>query len=134
MIPTPPLVLIIDDDPEIVGILAAALGGTNAVITAFDGLDGYALACRRRPAVILLDVMMPIVDGWTVLRKLRTNPATSHACVVVVTAAEPEVVRREGAKHQVFAVIHKPIDVPELRKIVAQAIHGTGPAEVVSKG
>lgn len=118
-----PLILIIDDDTDIIGILAAALGDAYAVIGAFDGLDGYALACQRRPAVILLDVTMPIVDGWTVLRKLRSNPAASHSCVVIVTAAEQEAVRREGEKHQVFEVIHKPVDVLELRKVLARAVH-----------
>lgn len=124
---TRPLILIIDDDPDIVGILAAALGDTYAVITAGDGLDGYALACQRRPAVILLDVLMPVVDGWTVLQKLRSNPAMSNCSVVVITAVEPEGVRRDGEKHQVFEVIHKPVNVPEVRRVLARAVHRTRP-------
>ena len=119
---TRPLILIIDDDPDIVGILAAALSDTYAVITALDGLDGYALACRRRPAVILLDVLMPIVDGWTVLRKLRSNPAVSDVCVVIVTAVELETVRREGEKYGVFEVIRKPVNVLDVQKILARVI------------
>ena len=71
--------------------------------------------------MILLDVFMPIVDGWTVLRKLRSNPATSHSRVVIVTAGEHEGVRREGEKHQVFEVIHKPASVLIVRQVLARA-------------
>ena len=125
-----PLVLIIDDDPHSVDILTATLTQTYEVIAASDGLDGYALACERRPTVIVLDVLMPLVDGWTVLRKLRFNPATANARVVIITAADQADVRREAEKLRVFEVIHKPASVSDVRKLVARAIAASRPSVV----
>jgi CheY-like chemotaxis protein len=113
-----PRVLIIDDDLDQLQIISAALEGEFEVLTASDGLDGYALACTALPSVIVLDVMMPVIDGWTVLRKLRTNPLTRETRIVIATALEPDAVAQESAKLNAAAVLRKPIDLDDLRSAV----------------
>ncbi len=113
-----PRVLIIDDDPDQRQILSVALEADQEVLTAADGLDGYSMACADRPSVIVLDVMMPLVDGWTVLRKLRANPRTKDTPIVIATALDAEAVTEEASRLRVSAVLRKPIDLQVLKATV----------------
>ena len=78
-------VLLIDDEPQFLTLMARALRQDYTVLTAEDGLEGYALLCQYKPDIVLLDVMMPMIDGWTVLRKIRSNQALKRVRVIVVT-------------------------------------------------
>ena len=115
-------VLIVDDDVDQLQILSATLEGKYEVWTASDGLDGYVIACREQPAVVVLDVMMPLVDGWTVLRKLRANPLTKDTRIVIATALDGETVALDAAKLSVSAVMRKPIDLQQLQASIARLI------------
>jgi CheY-like chemotaxis protein len=116
-----PRVLIIDDDADQLIILTAALAADYEVLTAADGLDGYGIACAECPSVIVLDVMMPVVDGWTVLRKLRSNARTKDARIVVVTAMDHDAVAAEAARYDVSAVFQKPVDLRQLKAALKRA-------------
>jgi len=120
MTPRPPKILIVDDDEDQLQILSAALEGAYEVVTASDGLDGYAIACRERPAVAVLDIMMPLVDGWTVMRKLRANPVTKDTRIVIATALDGESVAEEAAKLNVSLILRKPIDLNQLKTSIAR--------------
>ncbi|MDH4010061.1 MAG: response regulator, partial [Desulfobacterales bacterium] len=73
---TPPLILIVDDNPANVEIFQARLAANNyEIITASDGEEGLALAKDRLPDLILLDIMMPKMDGIEVCRHLRADSA-----------------------------------------------------------
>jgi CheY-like chemotaxis protein len=111
---TRPLILIIDDEASFVGGLDEALSPRYAVLTALDGLEGYALAREFQPHAIVLDVGMPIVDGWTVLQKLRSNPTLSKVPVIVVTGMEREAAERKAEQFQVFRVLRKPCDLADV--------------------
>jgi CheY-like chemotaxis protein len=113
-------VLIVDDDVDQLQILSAALEGKYEIWTASDGLEGYAIACREQPAVVVLDVMMPLVDGWTVLRKLRANPQTKDTRIVIATALDGDSVTIEASKLNVSRVLRKPIDLKELKDAIAR--------------
>jgi CheY-like chemotaxis protein len=115
-------VVIIDDDVDQLQILSAALEGACDVRTAADGLEGYALACSERPAVVVLDVRMPLVDGWTVLRKLRANPLIKDARIVITTAIDDESVMTEAAKLNVSLVLRKPVDLRQLKDAIARLL------------
>lgn len=83
-----PLVLIIDDEAdhaEIVATLLERRGYLTA--TAPDGASGVELATRLKPDVVLLDVRMPAVDGYTTAMRLRRNPATAKVPIVFLSAA-----------------------------------------------
>jgi CheY-like chemotaxis protein len=111
-------VLVVDDNPDELQMLQTALSGRFEVLVAVDGLDGYALACARQPAAIVLDIAMPLVDGWTVLRKLRTNPTTKDVPVVVLTAMEMDAVRRQALALGARAVLGKPASAADLAKVL----------------
>ena len=80
-------VLTIDDDPMALELASAVLEPAGyTVLTARNGSDGVALACSARPDVVLLDLVMPEVDGFMVVEQLRAHPATSAIPIVVLTS------------------------------------------------
>ncbi len=85
----PTVVLVIDDDPVDRRLMAAALEPAGyQVLTAAGGEEGLAAIRRERPAVVLLDLLMPGVDGFTVIEEVRADPAIADVPIVVLTAKE----------------------------------------------
>ncbi len=79
-----PTVLVIDDNEGLVDLLSDYLTGQACLVrSATSGQEGLWLARELLPAVVLLDVMMPEMDGWEILQRLRTNPQTANIPVVV---------------------------------------------------
>ena len=84
---TPPLILIVDDNPTNVDILQARLAANNyEIITAADGEEGLAKARETQPDLILLDIMMPKMDGLEVCRHLRADASLPFMPIILVTA------------------------------------------------
>jgi hypothetical protein len=82
-------VLVVDDDPNALDLLGRTLQGAGMrVVTAGDGAEGLRLARSLRPAAITLDVMMPGMDGWEVLRQLKADASTRDIPVVMVTMTD----------------------------------------------
>lgn len=115
-------VLMIDDEPQFLRLMERALREHFTVLTAEDALDGYALLCQHRPDIVLLDVMMPMLDGWTVLRKIRSNQAFSKVRVIVVTGLGPEAARHEAGLLGVTNILHKPLVPSQLVTAVREAL------------
>jgi CheY-like chemotaxis protein len=115
-------VLVIDDDAHARTFVRDLLHRSYGVQTASDGLDGYSEAVRLRPAAIVLDLAMPVVDGWTVLRKIRSNPAVASTPVVILSGAMDETQLHEFRPLRVSAVLQKPVGADELLDAVAKAI------------
>jgi len=83
----PPLILVVDDNPAALEILAARLSaGGYQVLTASDGEEGLTLARKVLPDLVLLDIMMPKLDGIEVCRRLKTDPALPFLPIIMVTA------------------------------------------------
>lgn len=105
-------VLIIDDEEDMRRILALALGkvGKMEIIPASGGLEGLRKAEQEKPDAILLDVMMPIMDGLITLTALRKNPATEKIPVIFLTAkalpSELERLKNLGA----HGILKKPFN------------------------
>jgi CheY-like chemotaxis protein len=118
-------VLVIEDNPDQLELIREQLGSRVRTIGARDGLDGYSLACSERPAAVVLDVAMPIVDGWTVLRKLRSNPITSTVPIIVVTGLEPDDIAPEARRLGVRFLLRKPYDVKDLHRAIDSALNST---------
>jgi CheY-like chemotaxis protein len=116
-----PTVLVIDDDPGFRQLMCDLLHRSYVVETAGDGLGGYSDTVRLRPAVVILDLRMPVVDGLTVLRKLRSNPVTASTPVVVLSGATEDVARHDYETLNVSAVLQKPATFDELRRAVARS-------------
>jgi CheY-like chemotaxis protein len=84
---SPAKVLVIDDDPLAIALVEAVLGPQGlTVLKATGGEDGIGLARQERPALVILDLMMPDVDGFTVVERLRADPLTAAIPIVILTA------------------------------------------------
>jgi DNA-binding response OmpR family regulator len=80
-------ILVVDDDPSVRRLLSVQLGlAGHEVHIAEDGAGALTEVGRQRPDVLLLDVMMPLVDGWQVLEALRAKPAYADLPVILLTA------------------------------------------------
>jgi two-component system cell cycle response regulator len=104
-------ILVVDDIEANVRLLEAKLSAEYyQVSVAYDGPTALALAADELPDVILLDVMMPGMDGFTVCRKLKEDPATRHIPVVLVTALDGRADRIQGLEAGAADFLTKPID------------------------
>lgn len=124
-----PKVLVVEDDPSVRGLLHTLLTAEGyEVAVASDGLAGLVKASSMRPAVILLDLMMPDLGGIRVLEELRGDPALADVPVVVVTGKIDAVpgLRDLLGDDNVFT---KPFAVAELLERVAQITGGPTASE-----
>ncbi len=108
-----PRILIIDDNRDHLEILRTTLSPGCDVVTVTAGLEGYTWACTHRPDAILLDIMMPVVNGYTVLRKLRANPVTQAIPIILVTALDPESVAAAAGDGRI-TILRKPCHAGEV--------------------
>jgi signal transduction histidine kinase/AraC-like DNA-binding protein len=111
----PALILVVEDNPELNAFLARELAHTYRVLTATDGLTGWQIAQAELPDVVLTDVMMPGIDGHELTHRLKTDPATDHIAVVMLTAKTSQPSRIEGLKLGADDYISKPFHVDELK-------------------
>ena len=108
-------VLVVDDEPMNLRILGEVLRNHCRVSVATCGPDALEIARAQQPELILLDVMMPDMDGFEVCRRLKADPATSGIPVVFITAtAQPEGLAR-GLALGAAGFIAKPIDPSEIQ-------------------
>jgi DNA-binding response OmpR family regulator len=80
-----PKVLVVDDQPNIVRLLEMTLQKEYEVFTALDGQQVLDLVAEHHPEVIVLDVLMPVLDGYRVLHRVKSNPETAGTCVIMLT-------------------------------------------------
>ena len=118
-------VLVVDDDETVRDLMARYLEREGFTVwTAADGIEGLALARERHPAAITLDVMMPGLDGWTVLAALKGDPELAHIPVVLVTIVDE---KQRGYALGVVEHLVKPVDrerlVGILRKLCDRPGH-----------
>lgn len=104
-------VLVVDDILANVRLLEAKLAAEYFdVVTAMNGADALEAAQRTRPDIVLLDVMMPGIDGIEVCRRLKSNPATQHIPVVMVTALDQPEDRVRGLEAGADDFLTKPVN------------------------
>ncbi len=108
----PHKILIIDDEDDIREVAALSLESVAGweVVTASSGAQGLARAVEHQPDAILLDVMMPGMDGPSTFRELRANPATAKIPVLLLTAKVQSSDQRRFADLGVESVLFKPFD------------------------
>lgn len=118
-----PLVLIVDDDPDGRELYAVALRDAGfRTEEASDGFEAVDKGYRQRPRVILMDLLMPRLDGWEVVGWLKKNPFTRDIPIVAVTGASDEF-RKRALDAGCHSVLPKPClaatVVEEVRRLVA---------------
>lgn len=120
-------VLIIDDEEdirEVAELTLQTMGGWE-VTTAASGIEGLTIARAQQPDAILLDMMMPDLDGIATLTLLRATPETQHIPVILITAKEKNVDRTRLAELGVTTIIGKPFDPMTLAEQVANNLGWT---------
>lgn len=108
-------VLVVDDTPENIDILVGILGGGYRVKVAIDGQKALALASKNPPDLILLDVMMPGMNGYEVCKRLKQDPLTCHIPVIFVTALVDVADETQGFELGAVDYITKPVSAPVVK-------------------
>jgi DNA-binding response OmpR family regulator/DNA-binding CsgD family transcriptional regulator len=118
-------VLVIDDEPDIRHLIRInlELDGYRVVLAA-DGAEGLEVVARRRPDVIVLDVMMPTIDGWEVLSRLKASNDLATVPVVMLTVRADTMDRLRGGIEGAIRYLTKPFSPPQLRDAVRDALSG----------
>lgn len=109
-----PTVLVIDDDDDIRKYLSEELKDNYKVITAVDGGEGWRMILKEKPDVVVTDVMMPVMDGIELCRKIRQNINVNAMPVIMLTAANTETYQLRGLDTGADAYVGKPFSMPLL--------------------
>jgi len=113
------VILAVDDDPDALDIVRTFLESRGyEVVTAIDGREALIKLEETRPALVLLDVMMPEIDGWEVARTIKNHAEFSHIRVVMLTARSDFTDKQEGLRAGADDYIVKPIRLDELAEKV----------------
>jgi two-component system alkaline phosphatase synthesis response regulator PhoP len=108
-------VMVVDDDPNALDIVRTFLESKGyTVATACDGNEALSMLEDVRPALVLLDVMMPGMDGWEVARIIKNHPSFGDTRVVMLTARSDFADKHEGLRAGADDYIVKPIQLREL--------------------
>src|SRR5262245_47847485 len=122
-------VLVIDDDVTARELISEHLRAEGfSVVTAAGGMEGLKLAKELRPTVITLDVMMPDLDGWSVLTALRQDPEVGDVPVVIITIVDEQ---RRGIALGAAGYLSKPIDRERLHQLVSRFRAAAPPTRVL---
>ncbi len=118
-------ILLIDDEENLVSVIKICLQklGGWTVLTALSGAEGLRQAEAFLPDAILLDVMMPDLDGLMVLRQLRVNPKTQIIPVILLTAKIQSAHQDEYAQLDIAGVLAKPFDPLKLAHHIAEILN-----------
>jgi putative two-component system response regulator len=102
----------VDDEPVNLGLLRQALKSQFALVFASSGVEALAAVKKHRPALILIDVQMPLMDGYEVCRQLKSNPESAQIPVIFVTNLADEIDEKAGFDAGGVDYIIKPISAP----------------------
>ena len=126
-------ILVIDDDNAINELIKINLElQGHEVIQAFNGIEGFAKAKQDEPALIILDVMMPEVDGFTVAQRIRQCPEIAETPIIMLTALSQLNDKVNGFNLGVDDYLTKPFEIDELIVRVRALLKRTKHSEILS--
>jgi len=118
-------ILIVDDSPsQLMGIRRIVEKLGHDALTAEDGAAGVEAAKREIPDLILMDVVMPNLNGFQATRSITREPTTKHIPVILVTTKDQDTDRVWGMRQGAKAYITKPFSESELSELIAQYLGG----------
>jgi len=119
-----PRILVVEDDPDLRTILKLQLVSQDFVVSeATNGAEGYAAIQAQIPDCVILDLMMPVMDGFGFLKRVRSTIAMTDVPIIILTASEDERNKVRGFQYQADAYMNKPYDLEaltgEVRRLLA---------------
>ncbi len=117
-------VLVVDDNPELLNLIAESLAmlGNYTVVTADNGIDGLEKCFAIHPHCMVIDVKMPGLDGYQLVRAIRGDPATAEMPLVILTAMAQDKDRFAGLAAGVDYYLLKPIKPLDLVAVIHRAV------------
>ena len=116
-------ILVVDDEAEILDLLAEELTEFGFdVISANNGATALVLVYSEKPDVVLLDLMLPIVNGYSVLSEIRENPSTKNLPVIILTAVASKDVAQEVIRLGANNYMTKPWKLGEMLDVIWEAL------------
>lgn len=119
---TQPRILVIDDNEEILWTLKDIFSKDYAVSTAGDGNEGFEQLINNMPDLVITDIMMPNLDGISLIKRIKLNPNTMHIPLVIISAKSAIDDRIQGIGSGADAYVSKPFDTQYLKTVVGQLI------------
>src|ERR1700761_6209168 len=120
---TRPRILFVEDDATLRNYLATELSDEYVVATAGNGIEALQAVMRRKPDLIVTDIVMPGMDGLELLKTLRGEPGTQGLPVLLISGRAEEAQRIEGFREGADGYLAKPYSVSELRAVVGAMLH-----------
>ncbi|HET6914170.1 MAG TPA: twitching motility response regulator PilH [Rhodanobacteraceae bacterium] len=116
-------ILIVDDSPsQLLGLKRLVEKMGHEALTAEDGAAGVEAAKRELPDLVLMDVVMPNLNGFQATRSISKDPATAHIPVILVTTKDQDTDRVWGMRQGARAFVTKPVNEAELTEAVKEAL------------
>jgi DNA-binding response OmpR family regulator len=116
-------ILVADDDPEILAMVSLRLGKRGYhVVTASDGTQAVMQARSAKPALVVLDVMMPGMSGWEVAKDLRHDPDTQGIKILMLTAIGQQINEMTSPLYGADAYLDKPFEFARLEQMIASLL------------
>lgn len=117
-------ILAVDDDPNVIELLRSVLEGAGyEVLTAMHGPDALGVARKAAPDLIILDLVLPEMNGFTVCDRLRRDPVTAEVPVLMLTGLPGELPRLAGTEAGADDYIRKPFQIEALLSRVNSLLH-----------
>lgn len=121
-------VLLVEDLEEnrrVIRLLAKRMG--IKLLEAGDGAEGIAIAKRELPQVILMDLSLPILDGWSATTQLKADPETAHIPVIALTAHAMAIDEQRARQAGCDGYVAKPIDITQFQQYLRHVLAGGAP-------
>jgi len=129
-VPKPAKILVADDDPAILELVRINLEARGyQVLTVDNGADAIRIAMREKPDLLILDVLMPEVDGYEVMRVLKESPETAHIPIVVLTAYASDAGAMVSWMQGAESYLAKPFNPEELLMVVDRLLSSESSSE-----
>jgi CheY-like chemotaxis protein len=113
-------ILIVDDEPSVRQLVKRFLGNNYTVLEAKDGIEAITVVNTQKPDLILMDIMMPKMDGLAACNIIKSNRATNEIPVVMLTGVDHELNKKLSLELGASAYITKPFSLQDLQDVIAR--------------
>jgi len=116
-------ILVIEDEPEEIEVLIQTLKKSGYIVYgAQTGEEGLDIFRKVKPALVLLDILLPGIDGWEVLRRIKTGPLSKKTPVVMITAKSSDTDKATGYEIGADFYITKPYNITKILPIIRDIV------------